>query len=87
MKKPAYLLAKPHAILTLSILLNQLASANVIKFDAHDNDNGLMVPSFDKPIENITVKIGQEAVLPCFINNLGSNKVSKSTFDRIIVKV
>ncbi len=30
----------------------------------------------DKLIENVTVKVGQQAVLPCFVNNLGSFKVS-----------
>ena len=30
----------------------------------------------DKSSENITIKVGQQAVLPCFINNLGSYKVS-----------
>ncbi len=30
----------------------------------------------DKSTENITIKVGQQAVLPCFISNLGSSKVS-----------
>ena len=30
----------------------------------------------EKSTENITIKVGQQAVLPCFINNLGSYKVS-----------
>jgi hypothetical protein len=29
-----------------------------------------------KQIENVTVKLGQQATLPCFVNNLGSFKVT-----------
>ena len=29
----------------------------------------------DRAVENVTVKVGQQAVLPCFVNNLGSFKV------------
>ncbi|CAF0871583.1 unnamed protein product [Brachionus calyciflorus] len=29
----------------------------------------------DKTLENVVVKVGQQAILPCFINNLGSHKV------------
>ena len=32
-------------------------------------------PTFDKSNENVTVIIGNSAVLPCFINNLGDHKV------------
>lgn len=35
-----------------------------------------VMPSFDRSSENVTVVIGNEAVLPCFINNLGDHKVS-----------
>jgi hypothetical protein len=34
----------------------------------------------DKSTENITIKVGQQAVLPCFITNLGSSKVRNWTF-------
>lgn len=34
------------------------------------------MPSFDRPSENVTVIIGNAAVLPCFINNLGDHKVA-----------
>ena len=27
-------------------------------------------------LENVTIKVGQQAVLPCFVSNLGSFKVS-----------
>jgi hypothetical protein len=33
----------------------------------------------DKSTENITIKVGQQAVLPCFISNLGSSKVRNWT--------
>ena len=33
------------------------------------------MPSFDRPSENVTVIIGNAAILPCFINNLGDHKV------------
>ncbi len=36
--------------------------------------------TFDKTIENIVVKVGQQAVLPCFINNLGSYRVSLNIY-------
>ena len=31
--------------------------------------------SREKSIEQITVKVGQQAMLPCFVTNLGSHKV------------
>jgi len=34
-----------------------------------------VMPSFDRPSENLTVIIGNAALLPCFINNLGDHKV------------
>lgn len=33
-------------------------------------------PYFTRPIENITVPIGKEAVLSCYVENLGNYKVS-----------
>ena len=30
----------------------------------------------DRAVENVTVKVGQQAVLPCFVNNLGPFKVN-----------
>lgn len=30
----------------------------------------------DKTTENVIVKVGQQATLPCFVSNLGSSKVS-----------
>ena len=35
-----------------------------------------IVPSFDRTNENVTVIIGNSAVLPCFISNLGDHKVN-----------
>jgi len=35
-----------------------------------------IVPSFDRTNENVTVIIGNSAVLPCFISNLGDHKVA-----------
>jgi hypothetical protein len=29
----------------------------------------------NKNVDHITVKVGQQAMLPCFVNNLGSHKV------------
>lgn len=31
--------------------------------------------AIEKNFETVTIKVGREAVLPCFINNLGSYKV------------
>jgi hypothetical protein len=36
----------------------------------------LSMPTFDRHLENVTVIIGNTAVLPCYINNLGDHKVS-----------
>ena len=33
-------------------------------------------PTFDRTNENVTVIIGNSAVLPCFISNLGDHKVN-----------
>lgn len=39
--------------------------------------SGMFVqPTFDRPNENVTVIIGNSAVLPCFISNLGDHKVA-----------
>jgi hypothetical protein len=38
-----------------------------------------VMPSFDRPSENLTVIIGNAALLPCFINNLGDHKVIFNT--------
>lgn len=35
-----------------------------------------LMPSFDRSSENLTVIIGNSAVLPCFITNLGDHKVA-----------
>ena len=32
-------------------------------------------PTFDRLSENVTVIVGNAALLPCFINNLGDHKV------------
>ena len=37
-------------------------------------------PSFDRHIENVTVVVGNTALLSCFINNLGDHKVKKNEF-------
>lgn len=33
-------------------------------------------PNFTEPIENITVHVGKEAILNCYVQNLGTYKVS-----------
>ena len=40
------------------------------------NVSATVLPSFDRQNENVTVIIGNYAVLPCFISNLGDHKVS-----------
>ena len=34
-----------------------------------------LTPTFDRQSENVTVTIGNTAILSCFINNLGDHKV------------
>lgn len=34
-------------------------------------------PHFTGPIENITVAVGKEAILSCYVQNLGTYKVSE----------
>lgn len=36
------------------------------------------MPTFDRFIENVTVIIGNNAILPCYINNIGDHKVCKN---------
>ena len=36
-----------------------------------------VMPTFDRSTDNVTIIIGNAAVLPCFINNLGDHKVFK----------
>lgn len=40
-----------------------------------------LMPSFDRTNENVTVIIGNSALLPCFISNLGDHKVYKHKYD------
>lgn len=40
------------------------------------NVSATVLPSFDRQNENVTVIIGNYAVLPCFISNLGDHKVA-----------
>lgn len=56
-------------MLLLIILLNLLASTTT-------TDAMFVQPSFDRASENVTVIIGNSAVLPCFISNLGDHKVN-----------
>lgn len=35
-----------------------------------------LLPRFDRHNENVTVVIGSNAVIPCYVNNLGDYKVS-----------
>ena len=35
-------------------------------------------PRFSKPIQNVTVMIGRDAILKCVVDNLGKYKVSST---------
>ncbi len=50
----------------------------IVNVLATSTATGMFVqPSFDRPNENVTVIIGNSAILPCFISNLGDHKVNK----------
>lgn len=55
--------------------VNSKLSSSTLNVDAAEaTSTSPMI--LDKSTENITIKVGQQAVLPCFISNLGSSKVS-----------
>lgn len=60
-----------HALIVL-FLLNLIATTTT--------DAMFVQPTFDRSSENVTVIIGNSAVLPCFISNLGDHKVNKQSF-------
>ena len=53
---------------------------NILEEYPESAQDSISVPAFDKVYENITIKIGQQVILPCFISNLGSFKVRLNNF-------
>ena len=61
---------------------SRLTSSNTREEDEAEAAVGITTQpvAIEKSTENITIKVGQQAVLPCFINNLGSSKVRNVFF-------
>jgi hypothetical protein len=51
-------------------LQQKYASDDVMSFTVQPKSSAT-----NNQLENVTVKVGQQAVMPCFVNNLGSFKV------------
>jgi hypothetical protein len=49
---------------------------NVLLFNVEFILASSVKPTFDRTNENVTVIVGNTAVLPCFISNLGDHKVN-----------
>ena len=64
-----------------SQLIQRSVNSKLIASTARASEEESVTPQpLDKSTENITIKVGQQAVLPCFINNLGSSKVSRFSY-------
>jgi hypothetical protein len=60
--------------------IQQQFAIDEIDLKASTNSDRITGPSSStgtvNQLENVTIKVGQQAVLPCFVSNLGSFKVS-----------
>jgi len=54
-------------------LQQKYASDDVMSFTVQPKSSA--TNNNNNQLENVTVKVGQQAVMPCFVNNLGSFKV------------
>ena len=62
---------------------NTEPSNEIVAANTNVNSGG----DLERSVENVSVKIGQHASLPCFVPNIGSFKVSISIKNRLQIQI
>lgn len=62
---------------------NTEPSNEIVATNTNVNSGG----DLERSVENVSVKIGQHASLPCFVPNIGSFKVSISIKNRLQIQI